>query len=117
MSKDKTPLELVNELADMLINMEEKGLIHESRIIQVEEVMAAIYPKENREYNKANGQVDPNDEEYCPTNPPYTLIDYVENKEQFAEDYKNAINLCVNSNQYFSDIEVAAEMVIDQRNY
>ncbi len=116
MSKDKTPLEIVNELADMLINMEEKGLIHENHTLHIEELMSTIYEKENQECNKACGQIDPDDDEYCPTNLPYILIEYVENKEQFAEDYKNAINQTIHSNQYISDIEKAVNAIISKRS-
>ncbi len=116
MSKDKTPLEIVNELADMLINMEEKGLIHENHTLQIEEIMSTIYEKENQQCNEANGQIDPDDDEYCPANPPYILIEYVENKKQFAEDYKNAINQTIHSNQYISDIEAAVRDIISKRN-
>ncbi len=116
MNIEKTPLELVNELADMLINMEEKGLIHENHTLQIEEIMATIYEKENLKCNEVNGQFDPDDEEYCPTNPPYMLIDYVENKEQFAKDYKNAVNQTIHSNNYLTDIQAAAQKIIDQRD-
>jgi len=115
MEENKTPLEAVNELADMLIKMEAEGLIHENHTLEIEEVMAAIYSRENIACNLANGNHDPDDDEYCPTNSPYILIEFVENKAQFAEDYKNAINQTIRSGEYIRDANEAAQNIINQR--
>ena len=115
MSNNKTPVEIVNELSEMVLEMEQKGMLHENHWIQIEEMMAAIYKEENLACNLANDLMDPEDDEYCPTNSPYMLIEYVENKEQFAQDFKNVVHQTIHSDRYISDFDNAIEDIIAQR--
>ena len=116
MSDTKSLSEQVDDLAANLISLHENGVIHETILDQVDEVMATIYKEENMELNEADGNYDPDDEDYCPTNPAYMLFAYVENEEQFVEDYRNAISQSVKSDMYISDFEKAAQEIISRRN-
>jgi len=116
MTNTKTLSEQVNDLATNLISLYESGVIHETILDQVDEVMATIYKEENMELNEADGNYDPDDEDYCPTSPAYMLFNYVENEEQFVEDYRNAISQSVKSDMYIDDFEKAAQEIINRRS-
>ena len=115
MNSIKTPAEIVNELADMIIGLNESGLLHESALDEIDEVMGIIYAKENILFNQANKSAEFEDAEFCPTNPAYMIFEYVENKEQFSEDYKNVIDKILHSSGYVSDFDEVAEDIIKLR--
>ena len=116
MNSIKTPTEIVNELADMIIGLNENGLLHESAIDEIDEVMGIIYAKENTLFNQANRNSELEDAEFCPTNPAYMIFEYVENKQQFAEDYKNVIDKTLHSGGFISNLDEAVEDIINLRS-
>jgi hypothetical protein len=116
MSTNKSPSEQVEELSDKLNGMYESRMIHESILDQVEILINMLYKEENKEYNSDNGEVDPNDPSYCPSTPAYSLIDYVKDQRQFVEDYRNIINLSINSDRYITDFNSAIQEVIKLRD-
>ena len=116
MTNTKTLSEQVDDLAANLISLHESGVIHETILNQVDEVMATIYNHENIRINEDEGNYDPDDEDYCPTNPAYMLLNYVENQEQFVEDYRNTISQSLKSDMYIDDFEKAAQEVISRRS-
>ncbi len=115
MENDKSNAEIVEELSDSLYKMYENRIIHESILDQVETLLNMIYKEENKEYNIDNGLIDSNNPDYCPTTPPYSLFDYVENEDQFIEDYRNIINMSVRSDSYISNYEDAVNQIIKLR--
>ena len=115
MSDTKSLLQQVEDLATNLYRLHESGVIHESIIDQVDEVMATIYKEENLELNQNQFNYDPDDDD-CPTNPARFLFDYVEDEEQFVEDYRNAISQSVKSDMYIDDFEKAAQEVVSRRS-
>jgi len=116
MTDTKSLSQQVQDLMACSSSLCECGIIHEATLRQIDEVMAYIYEEENIQINVDNGDVDPNDLNYHATNPAYMLFNYVENEEQFVEDYRNAISQSVKSDTYISDFEAAAQEIINRRN-
>ena len=112
---EKTPAEIVNQLSDMLIKMHEQGLIREDTLDEVDEVMATIYYKANKACSEDDGDGIPEDDDYGLTKPAYRIFEYAENKEQFAEDYKNAVQKSLHSDRYIFNFDEAAEEIISLR--
>ena len=114
--QSKTPEQIVDELSDSVIDMYDNGIINEGTIDEINELMAIIYSQENKSLNKDNGEIDPNDDEYCPTNSAYLLLPYAKNPIQFAEDYKNVINMLIHTSGYIDDYDEAVKKIIEMRS-
>lgn len=89
--QDRTPKEIVDNIMDMLIYMQdvERFMSEEARQL-IDDVMADIYRNENN----ANNDQDAKDlDDYSsPALSPRELFQYVENKAQFAEDFRSAVD-------------------------
>jgi hypothetical protein len=114
--ENKSPEEIVDELANNIISMNENGLVDEATIDEINELMTKIYSKENKSLNRDNGEVDPNDEEYCPTNSAYLLLPYAEDPFQFSEDYKNVINLMIRRSGFIDNYDETVKEIIQMRS-
>ena len=112
---NKTHAEVAQELSDNLNKMHESRMINESVLSQIDEIINAIYKEENKKFNEDNDQCDPDNPDYCPDAPLYLLIDYVQDKDQYIKDFRNAIHISLHSDRYISDIEEAVEKVIHLR--
>ncbi len=118
MDQNKTAAEIVKELSDNLNRMNHSGILHENVLIQIDDLISTIYVEENKKVNEEYGNVDPDDEEYCPSNTANEVFSHVreEQQYQFALDYRNIINMSVHSNQYISDYDEAIERIILMRS-
>ena len=89
---DRTPKEIVDNIMHMLIYMQdvERFMSEEARQL-IDDVMADIYRKENNANNEFHDEKDLDDYS-SPSLSPYELFEYVENKAQFAEDFRRAVD-------------------------
>lgn len=107
----------VNELNEALIKINENEVLNENLIDEINELMAILYSDFTRMCNKSLGEVDPNDLSYNPDPPAYELIKFVDDKDQFLEDYKNAINFCLSSGGFISNLDEAISTIKKLRSH
>ena len=94
-------------------------LMHEERVLQIESIMAALYPEECREWNIEQGNLE-EDEIYegdLPNPTAYELYQLVENKEEFVEAYKQAFQASIFNSNFLSnkDFDETIESIIGNR--
>jgi hypothetical protein len=116
--QNKSAAEMVEELSNNLYRMNEAGILHENIIIQIDDLISTIYAEENKKVNEECGNVDPDDEEYCPSNTTFEVFSHVEKdvQDQFAKDYQNIINMSIHSDQYIFNYDEAIEKIILMRS-
>jgi hypothetical protein len=112
---DKSPNEIIDGLSGILLSLVEFNLRHDSCIDDIDSIMSNLYVEETRVHNEDTGNIDEDDEDYMPDAPFYSLINYVEDKEQYINDLKNAIRLRVLSENNH-DHDTVISKIIDLRN-
>ena len=94
-------------------------LMHEERVLQIESIMAALYPEECREWNIEQGNLEDDeiDEGDLPNPTAYELYQLVENKEEFVEAYKQAFQASIFNSNFLSnkDFDETIESIIGNR--
>jgi hypothetical protein len=101
------------KLDAMLSTMLYYNVIHESRINQIEELMALIYKNESLSWNQDN-----NDEfEEEPMTPPlYEIFELSDNKKQFLDDFIAVIQESILGDSFLSDYEEIVERILSFRS-
>jgi len=94
-------------------------LMHEERVLQIESIMAALYPEECREWNIEQGNLEDDeiDEGDLPNPTAYELYQLVENKEEFVEAYKQAFQASIFNSNFLSnkDFDATLEKIIENK--
>lgn len=113
MEKNKSAFDIVEGLEDSLNSMYENDILNESVLTEIDELVSIMYDESNRLCNKENGQFDPNDKEYSPSNRGYMIFPYVseEHQMQFAQDYGCIIDMVINSGGYIADYDEAVKKI------
>jgi len=91
MDIDQTTEEFVDGLSNALYSFSNSGLIKGSDIWDIDYILTFIYQDAHIKYLKENDIYDPEDQDEIP-NTAYELFRFVDNQEQFLQDYKNIIN-------------------------
>lgn len=88
------PNENLRKLDELITLMTDYGLLHEQKYGEIECLLSAAYPQESYEINLEEGNIDEGDtSEFLPAPNIFNLYEKVKNKEQFIQDYRNAISI------------------------
>ena len=107
----------VNELSEALIKINENEALDETLIDEINGLMAILYSDFTKMCNKSLGEEDLNDPSYNPDPPAYELIKFVDDTDQFLEDYKNAIDFCLYSGGFISNLDEAISSIKKLRSH
>ena len=101
------------KLDTMLSTMLYYNVIHETRINQIEELMASIYENESLSWNQVNNE----EFEEDPMTPPlYDIFELSDNKEQFLEDFIAVIQESICRDSFISDYEEIVGRILSFRS-
>ena len=111
-----TPSENFDKLQDLLRSLIDFGFLHEEKLNEIEYLLCAIYRDLVRQSYIDEGFSPETAENSCTTAIEiYELIDDAD-KEQFIQDYRNAIAAILESNDYSRHLDELAQQVIESRD-
>ena len=108
------PFEQLQSLDNYLAELLDSGQVHEDKLAEIEQVIERIYSEDIKFFNEQHGFT--GEEEGIGLGI-FELMEIVDNKKQFLEDYKNTIDLILGSDYYHSqgDLDNAVLEVITMR--
>jgi Cft2 family RNA processing exonuclease len=111
-----SPQTNIEKLQELLMLLNDYGFAHEDKLNDIEYLMSRIYADENRAVLIREGTIDEDDDEVNFSAPVYELYDMSEDKEQFVQDYRNAIAEIVWAESYRTDYDELVNQIIAMRD-
>ncbi len=106
----------MEKLQELLTLLNDYGYAHEDKLNDIEYLMSKVYAAENRAVLLRDGTIDEDDTETNFSAPVFELFDMAEDKEQFVQDYRNAIAEIVWAESYTTDYDELVNQIIEMRN-
>jgi len=109
------------KLESILVDFVNFELINYERIPQIEEIMSKLYTDECRAWNLEEGYIDSESEDEYEDEEAQPTVDqlyrFVENKNQFIEEYKKAFSITIFRAAYLSpdEIDDFVESILENR--
>ena len=106
------PNENLEKLDQLITLLSDYALLHDQEYGEIESLLSDVYPAESYEINVEDGNIEEGDTfDFLPAPNIYSLYGKVKNKEQFIQDYRNAIHMIGWKNSSLYDKNLVDELI------